>query len=520
MASTRAIINSTAREFYVPMHEGLAGLIPEARDVTIKGEKRIALPHTTDVTRLARNFGFIVPAPILSQYAWPIKPPPFKTQKTTAALLTMNARAYVLSEMGTGKTRGALFACDHMLQRGEITKVLVAAPLSTLSQVWDREVFEYFGHLNVQVVHGSADARRKKLLKPAHIYVINHDGVEVVLKELLQMQFDVIIIDEIGCYRNKKTDKWADMFSLVHKAPYAWGMTGSPTPNSPVDAWGIAKLLTPSRAPKWKKEFQRKTMTQMTQFRWIPKADANDHVYAMLQPAVRYKRDDCMELPDVSYQTINVPPSKVVARVYKQLIDKLKIAFLEGQVTAANEGVLFMKLLQVACGWVYTQDGGKGRRVVSLDNRKRVQEVVDIYDQSAGKVIVFADFTHAAKELHKRVIKAGVKACLVTGDTSKKHRDDIFGTFQNSAEKSMIVAHPKCMAHGLNLTAANTIIWFTPTTSLETYEQACARITRPGQVRKSLIIHLTGTPIEGKIYSRLRQKASIQGALLDMFDDN
>ncbi len=516
MASTRAIINSTAREFYVPMHEGLAGLIPEARDVTIKGEKRIALPHTTDVTRLARNFGFIVPAPILSQYQWPLDPAPFKTQKTTAALLTMNARAYVLSEMGTGKTRAALFACDHMFQRDEIKKVLVVAPLSTLSQVWDREVFQYFNHLDVQVVHGTADSRRKKLLRPAHIYVINHDGVGVVMKELLQMKFDVVIVDEIGCFRNKKTDKWTDMFCLVKNAPYAWGMTGSPTPNSPVDAWGIAKLLTPSRAPKWKKEFQRKTMTQLTQFRWIPKKDANDHVYAMLQPAVRYKRDDCLELPDVNYQTIKVPLSKPVDKIYKQLIAKLKIAFKEGQVTAANEGILFMKLLQVACGWVYTTDKG----VVSLDNRKRVQEVVDIYDQAAGKVIVFADFKHAAKELHKRVLKAGINASLVTGDTSKKHRDEIFGTFQNSAEKSMIVAHPKCMAHGLTLTAANTIVWFTPTTSLETYEQACARITRPGQVRKSLIIHLTGAPIESKIYSRLRQKASVQGALLDMFDDN
>ncbi len=516
MASTRAIINSTAREFYVPMHEGLAGLIPEAHEVTIKGEKRIALPHTTDVTRLARNFGFIVPAPILSQYQWPTNPLPFKTQQTTAALLTMNARAYVLSEMGTGKTRAALFACDHMFQRQEITKVLVVAPLSTLSQVWDREIFQYFNHLDVQVIHGTADRRRKLLLRPAHIYVINHDGVGVVLKELLQMQFDVIIVDEIGCYRNKKTSKWTDMAALVAKAPYAWGMTGSPTPNSPVDAWGIAKLLTPSRAPKWKKEFQRKTMTQLTQFRWIPKADANDHVYAMLQPAVRYKRDDCMELPSVSYRTTKITPSKTVAKVYKQLIDKLKIAFKEGQVTAVNEGVLFMKLLQVACGWVYTTDKG----VVSLDNKTRVQEVVDIYEQAAGKVIVFACFKHAANELHKRVIKKGVNACLVTGDTSKKHRDEIFSTFQNSAEKQMIVAHPQCMSHGLTLTAANTIVWFTPTTSLETYEQACARITRPGQVRKSLIIHLTGTPIESKIYSRLRQKASIQGALLDMFDDN
>jgi len=515
MATTRALINSSTKEFYIPEHEQLRAFVPEARDVIVKGEQLMAVPHTTDVTRLARNLGFVVPAPIIAQYNWPTNPVPFKTQKISAALLTMNTRAYVLSEMGTGKTRAALFACDHMFQNNEIQSVLVVAPLSTLSQVWDREIFEYFPHLSVGVLHGTKKKREKILAEKHHIYVINHDGPAVILKALRAKRFDVVIVDEIGMFRNVKAEKWVNLFDIVNVAPYAWGMTGSPQPTAPTDAWGIAKLLTPTRAPKWKKEFQRKTMRQITQFRWIPLPDANDHVYAMLQPAVRYKRDDCVELPPVSYQTIEVEQHPSVIRVYKQLLDKLKVAFNEGQVTAANEGVLFMKLLQVACGWVYTQDRG----VVSLNNAKRVDQVAELYEESAGKVIVFADFTHAAIQLHQRMLKKKINAVLVTGQTSKKHRDEIFGSFQNSTEKSMIVAHPKCMSHGLTLTEANTIIWFTPTTSLETYEQACARITRPGQTRKSLIIHLTGSPIETKIYRRLREKATLQGALLDMFND-
>jgi len=516
MASARALVSSNLREFYIPHDEQMRALVPEARDVVVGGDQLMSVPHTTDVTRLARNLGYIVPAPIASQYNWPTTPLPFRTQKITAALLTMNARAYVLSEMGTGKTRAALFACDHMFNCNEITKVLVVAPLSTLSQVWDREIFEHFNHLSVGVVHGTAERRRKILAEKHHIYVINHDGPQVVMKELLAMKFDVVIVDEIGMFRNKKAGKWVNLYRIVNPAPYAWGMTGSPTPTAPTDAWGIAKMLTPSRAPPYMKAFKRLTMTQLSQFRWLPKPDANDHVYSMLQPAVRYKRDDCVELPPVSYQTIKVPQSTQIANTYKKMMTKLKLAFKEGTITAVNEGVLFMKLLQIASGWVYTQDRG----IVSLDNRKRVQEVVDLYEQSAGKVIVFVEFTHAAEELQRRLLKKGVNCVLVTGATSKKARDEIFGSFQNSKEKSMIVAHPKCMAHGLTLTAANTIIWFTPTVSLETYEQACARITRPGQTRKSLIIHLTGSPIESKIYARLRNKAQLQGALLDMFNDD
>jgi len=475
-----------------------------------------ALPHTVEITRLGRNLGYIVPAPIAYYYPWPTTPVPFRTQKITAALLTMNPRAYVLSEMGTGKTRGALFACDYMIGEGTVKRVLVIAPLSTLSQVWDREIYQHFPHLSTGVVHGTRTRRLKVLKERHHFYIINHDGISVVLKELIAMKFDVVIVDEVGCFRNRQTERWKKLFTLIKNVPYAWGMTGSPTPNDPTDAYGLAKLLTPSRAPRFYNEFQKKTMTQFSTFRWIAKPDANDHVYEMLQPAVRYKRDDCVELPPVQYKTIKVEQSTQIKTVYKNMMTALRTAFKEGRVSAANEGVLFMKLLQIACGWLYTDQRG----IVRLDNTKRVDEVKDIIDESLGKVIVFANFTHAATELHQRLLKKGVDCSLITGGTSKTHRDNIFGAFINSPHPRVLVAHPKCMSHGLTLTQANTIVWFTPTTSLETYQQANARITRPGQVHKAMIIHLTGSPIESKIYSRLQQKAKLQGALLDMFDDN
>lgn len=507
----RAVIRKRDRTILLPQDPRLMELIPEHR----LEKEHMSLPHTHDVTRLARNFGYIVPAPILKHYKWPTKPKPFRTQKITAALLTMHRRAYVLSEMGTGKTRAALFASDF-LREDSIGPILVIAPLSTLSQVWDREVFQHFNHLSTAVLHGTKKVRLKNLAEDRDVYIINHDGVGVIVKELAQKKFGVVIIDEIACLRNARTDRWKNIAHVVQGVPYVWGMTGAPTPNEPVDAWGQAKLLTPGRVPKWRKEFQRKTMTQITQFKWIPKPDANDYVFELLQPAVRYRRDDCMELPPVSYQTHVIELSKHIKDTYTNLIKKLTLAFKKGSVTALNEGVLFTKLLQISCGWVYTDDKG----VIALDNRKRVEELLEIIEQSLGKVIVFACFKHAATELHKRLLKAGVDCSLVTGQTPKRRRDDIFGSFQNSSSPRVLVAHPQCMSHGLNLTQANTIVWFTPTTSAETYEQANARITRPGQDKKSLIIHLTGTPIEGKIYKRLQQKVKVQGALLDMFDDN
>lgn len=496
------------------MDKKLMALVPGAR--AMNRSVSLALPHKSDTVRLARNFGYLVPAPISSHYDWN-NDTPFKTQKITAALLTMKRRAYVLSEMGTGKTRAALHAINWLLQEGEIHSVLVVAPLSTLSQVWDREIYEFFNHLSVGVLHGTK-TRREQILKRKHdIYVINHDGVKVLEEALIaKKDLDCIVIDELAVFRNRQADRWKCLNRVIKDRKFVWGMTGSPTPKEPTDAWAQCKLLTPERVTTYMKPFKRKTMRQVSTFRWVPLPEANEVVYDAMQPAVRYKRDDCIELPPVIYQGRNVGMSKDQDEIYKRLMKQLTIMFQQGEVKASNEGVLFSKLLQIASGWVYTKE----KKVVVLDNKPRVDALFEVLDEAEAKVIVFVEFIHAAKALQDIVAKKGYDCALITGATNKTTRDTIFGDFQKTASPRVLVAHPKCMAHGLNLTQASVICWFVPTTSLEIYEQANARISRPGQTLKQLIVHLTGSPIESKLYRRLQQKKSLQGALLEMFEDD
>jgi SNF2 family DNA or RNA helicase len=510
-----ALVSARHKSFAIPFDLGLANLVPSAKPFTHPDLGAMLLvPHTRDTTRLARNLGYTTPAPILTQYDWN-GDVPFRTQKVTAALLTMQARAFVLSEMGTGKTRAALHALNYLMLTGEVQKALVVAPLSTLVMVWDREIFQYFNHLSVGVLHGSKAKRLKILAENHDVYVINHDGIETVQDALLaRSDIECVIVDELADFRNARTDRWKILNSVCSPRGFVWGLTGSPTPNEPADAWGQVKLLLPNRVPKYYKQFKRLTMAQVSQFRWIARQEANEIVFDTMQPAVRYTRDECVELPEVSYQNRPVQLSAEQSRVYDELMKKLKIGFQEGTVTAANEGVLFSKLLQITCGWVYTTD----RRVVSFDNQDRIDQLLEILDEAEGKVIVFVDFIHAAERLYAILAKSKIHAALVTGSTPAHARNHIFSAFKNDPVPRVLVAHPKCMAHGLTLTSANVIVWFSPTTSLETYEQACARITRPGQTKKSLIIHLTGTPVESKLYRRLQQKASLQGALLEMFE--
>ena len=510
MSGDAVLVDRHNKTIALPFNAALANLVA---DHSVDGD-RIVVPHTHDVVKLARNLGLKAPAPIMVRYDWN-GDRPFKTQKITAALLTMHRRAYVLSEMGTGKTRATLFALDFLLREGILQRAIIVAPLSTLTTVWYREVFRYFNHLSVGVLHGSREKRKEILAQDHHLYVINHDGVKTVLPQLLlRSDIGCVVVDELAAFRNARTDRWKGLAALIAKRPYAWGLTGSPTPNEPPDAWGQAKLLTPDRAPKYFKNFKEATMQQVSTFRWIDRRDAKETVYSMLQPAVRFKRDDCVELPPVIYATREAPLTAEQKRVYTEMMRHMKMAFASGEVNAANEGVLMSKLMQIATGFVYTRDG----KAVALDNTPRMDALVELIDEAEGKVIVFVDFIHASKMVAEFLKKLGYSVAQVSGETPKKARDQIFTEFQNSAFPRIIVAHPKCMAHGLTLTAANVIIWFSPTTSLDTYEQACARITRPGQSRKQLIMHLTGTPVESKLYKRLQQKASLQGALLEMFE--
>lgn len=510
MAVNAVVVDQAAKTLVLPYNAALANLIRSAR----VAENRMTVPHTHEVVRLARNLGLKIPAPIMAQYDWN-SGTPFRTQKTTAAMLTMNRRAYVLSEMGTGKTRATLYAIDFLIKSGEIDRAIVVAPLSTLTTVWYKEVFHYFNHLSVGVLHGDRKRRREILAQDHQLYVINHDGIKTVLAELLaRSDIQCVVVDELAAFRNARTDRWKALSGLVGARKYAWGLTGSPTPNEPPDAWAQVKLLTPSRVPKYFKQFKEATMTQVSTFRWIPRQDAKDYVSLVMQPAVRFKRDDCVELPPVVYDSREAPLSAEQKRVYTEMLRHMKVMFQTGEARAANEGVLMSKLLQITTGFVYTKSGAP----VSLDNAPRMDALTELIDEAEGKVIVFVDFVYASKMVAAALIALGYSVAQVSGETSKTDRDRVFTEFQSADLPRVLVAHPRCMSHGLTLTAASVIIWFGPTTSNETYEQACARITRPGQQRKTLIMHLTGSAIETKLYRRLQQKQSLQGALLEMFE--
>ena len=496
----------------VPYRPDIAILMPHAKRVNWNGQEMIAVRHGGDETRLMRNMGMDVPAPIAEYYGFP-GAKPFIQQVKTAALLTTNPRAYVLNQMGTGKTKSCLWAFDWLRQIGEAKCMLVVAPLSTLRFVWMREATMTIAGVRVRILDGAKARRIKQLAEPADIYVINHDGIKVLLPYLQSRKdIDVVCFDEVGAFRNAQADRSKIARALVDGRKFVWGMTGSPTPTAPTDAYGLARLITPATAPKSFTHFRNEVMVPIGLFNWRPKKDAADAVSKILQPSVCFTLEDTIELPQVIERPTDVWQGPKQIAAYKDLADKATTALRDGTITAANGGVALSKLLQVSSGYVYLDNG----KTVGLDNHDRLQAMVDIIDSSAGKVIVFAPFIHTVKGIDAHLKKEGLDYAVVTGDTTSKDRDDIFKTFQNTTTFDVLLAHPQCMAHGLTLTAADTIIWFSPITSLEIFEQANARITRVGQTRKQQVFMLQGTSAERRVYTRLREKRNVQEGVLDL----
>lgn len=506
-------VSAQHKVLVIPYRQDVETLLPHARPFQRDGTQLLAVPHGRDEVRLLRNLGIKAPAPILWQYDW-CGDTPFQTQRDTAAMLTTNPRAYVLNDMGTGKTRATLHALNFLMRTGDVSRALVVAPLSTLTTVWQSEIYSHFPGRSACMLYARNRAQRLKLLDvDADIYIINHDGLRVIQEELAQRtDINALILDELAVYRTPGAKRSRAMRQFAKRFKYVWGLTGSPTPNEPSDAWSQAKIVTPHRAPQYFKQFRNATMVQVSQFTWIPKRGATDIVADMLKPSVRFTRDETVELPPVIQQDRYVALSTSQQKVYDQLLKHCRMAYAAHEVNAANEGVLMSKLLQVCSGAVYSNRG-----VIRIDAKARLQMLSDIVDEAGQKVLVFVPFVHALDIVSDHLRKQ-CSVATVSGATTKAERDDIFNKFQQTPDPHAIVAHPGTMAHGLTLTAANCIVWYSPTASLDTYTQANARISRPGQLHKQLIVNMIGAAVEKKIYARLKAKHKVQGVLLDMLE--
>ena len=389
--------------------------IPKSRALP---DNKVVVNWGVDEAQTLKNMNIKAPSPIEKQYQWSGSHAPFAHQKTTSAFLTMNRKAFCFNEQGTGKTASSIWAADFLLQKQVINRVLIICPLSIMDSAWRNDLFTFAPHRTVDVAYGSSKKRKEILAQGAEFVVINYDGVSIVADDIAAGGFDLIIVDEATHYKNAQTNRWKTLNKLVKEDTWLWMMTGTPAAQSPLDAYGLAKLVNPTSVPRFFGSFRDQIMTKVTNFKWIPKETATDTVFRVLQPAIRFTKDECLDLPPMVYVKREVELTRQQKKYYEQLRKKLVMQITGEQITAINAAVVMSKLLQIAAGAVYTDESD----VLEFDITHRYKVLREVIDESSQKVLLFVPFKHTIDILTDKLRKDGISTDIIRGDVSAPAR--------------------------------------------------------------------------------------------------
>lgn len=487
-------------------------IIPKSKAV---GEHEVLVNWGVQEAHTLRGMNIKVPSPIEGRYGWTGKFAPMAHQRTTASFLTLNQKAFCFNEAGTGKTASAIWAADFLMKQGIVKRALVVCPISIMDSAWRADLFSFAMHRTVGIAYGDAKKRRKIIAGQPDFLIINYDGVEIVKEDIAAAGYDLIIVDEASHYKNAQSKRWKVLNSLVKPDTWLWMMTGTPAAQGPEDAFGLAKLVNPAGVPKFFGAWKDMVMLKVSQFRWKPKENSEFTVHRALQPAIRYTKDECLDLPDMTYVKRDVALTRQQEVYYKRLKNQMAMEVAGEQITAVNAAVMMGKLLQISAGASYTESGD----TVQFDIGNRYNVLKEVITESTHKVLIFVPFKHVIDMLSERLTADGVTNEVIRGDVSAGARTDIFKRFQEQPDPKVLVIQPQSAAHGVTLTAANTVVWWAPTSSLETYAQANARVHRKGQTNKCTVVQLQGSGVERRMYKLLDDKIDVHTKVVDLYKE-
>ena len=510
------IVENKALRLRVRSPERIMAVIPKSH---YEGEHTPGI-HTVlchwgyDESLVLKNLGVKgVPSPINKNYKWPGIYTPMQHQRETAEFLTLNPRAFCFDEMGLGKTVASAWAADYLMTLGAITRVLVICPVSIMDAAWRSDLFKSLMHRTVGIAHGERAKRVNVINSGCEFCIINYDGVPRVLDTLKAAKFDLIIMDEGNMVKSHQAARSKAIASLIGAKTRVWLMTGTPAAQSPEDAYGLARLVSPDRVPRSLSVWKDRVMVRAGPFRWIPRINASAIVHEALQPAIRHTAAECLDLPGITYVDRVTPLTKQQLTYYTKIKEQMVATAAGEEITAVNAAALINKLLQLSSGAMYSDTGA----VVEFDMRTRLDALEEVIRESTKKVLVFAPFRHTIAMLARDLAERRISAEVISGDVTAPNRARIFKSFQEEQDPQVLIIQPQAAAHGVTLTAASTVVWFGPTTSLDIYLQANARAYRKGQQEKVLVVHLQGSEVERRLYKALQTKNTAHIGLMDLY---
>lgn len=438
---------------------------------------------------------------------------PHSYQRAAIDALLTHTHYGLMLDMGLGKTVITLTAIKALLDDWAVAKVLIIAPKKVADSTWatESQKWDHTKDLRVVKVMGSEDKRRQALAADADIYIINREMVVWLCEQYKQLPFDMLIIDESSNFKNPQ----AKRFKALKKQRGVFSrivlLTGTPAPNTLEDLWAQVYLLDAG-------ERLGRTITAYRSKYFTP-AMTNGHVvysYKLRKgadTAIHSKiRDICLSMKKQDVMDEITMQDGYISRVvkvsltpdeeatYNDMERDFVLALPQDEViSAASAAALSNKLLQLANGSVYTDEGD----VVTIHTRK-VDALKEIASRE-GNLLVFYNFKH-----DREAIRAAFPDAVDLSDDETLQAWD-------AGKIKMLLAHPASAGYGLNLQqGGHVIVWYGMTWSLEQYLQANARLNRQGQTHLVTIYHLltTGT-IDSQVMRALERKEKGQSALLE-----
>lgn len=434
-------------------------------------------------------------------------------QEIAVEFLRDRGRAALFLEMGLGKTAICLSALEprHL-------PALVVAPKRVAEFVWPTERDLWRPDLSVALAAGRPERRMAALTSGADIVVIGRDNLADVEKS--GAEFQTFIFDELSGAKNPRTRRFKAARKIADRAPYFWGLTGTPEPNGLLDLWSQAYLI--DRGERLGKAFTHYRDRYFTPGRqlstgviteWIPRPGVDQRIHALLGDiCLSMSGEGRLDLPPVTVNTVEVPMSRATKKIHDDLKRDLvaNLDLLGGREHyAANAAVLSSKLSQLSAGFLYHESDGGPSQGYDVVHTEKVSAVEEIVEGTGSPVLVFYRY-RAEKEM---LLKALGK---------RAHTIDEPGIVDrwNRGKVPVLLAHPASAGHGLNLQhGGHTIVWTSLPWSLEEKQQADKRLARQGQ-KHPVVIHEIITPksIDPMIRAALGNKDAAQAALLDYLE--
>jgi len=493
-------------------------LIPKHKIIDQEGDTyKVAVYWGLDEVRVLKNLGVKdIPSPITRRYKWPGRYKPMAHQVETASFLTLHKRAFCFNDPGTGKTLAALWAADYLMSLGFVRRVLILCPLSIMQSAWMSDLNSSIIHRSAIIAHHPKASRRIEMIQQDYEFVIcNYDGLNLIADEIkADGRFDLVIVDEANAYKTSTTKRWKTLKSIIGPNTHLWMMTGTPASQSPADAYGLAKLVNPEGVPMFYTGWRDSVMNKISMYKWMPRPDSKEKVFNALQPAIRFTKEECLDLPPVMTLTREVPLTPQQAKYYNLLKEQMLVQAAGETITAVNAAASLSKLLQISCGAAYTDE----RETVEFDAAPRLGVLEEILEETSRKVIVFAMFRNTIDTIQTHLTAKHITNDVIHGGISAGKRANIIHRFQTDPDPRVLIMQPQATAHGITLTAADTVVFYGPLMSVEQYIQCIARADRKGQTSdKVTVIHIEGSPVEKKMFKALTAKVSDNNLLTEMF---